>query len=115
MLIGGVLPSLTYIKTLSVFWVLSQSALNITIALCIERCVRCSTDSFGILMNWPPVVYVGTISYSLYLWQELFFTRYKVTPLTTFPLNILAVVLCAVLSYHFVELQFLRLKRQFEV
>jgi peptidoglycan/LPS O-acetylase OafA/YrhL len=66
-------------------------------------------------MNWPPVVYVGTISYSLYLWQELFFTRYKVTPLTTFPLNILAVVLCAVLSYHFVELQFLRLKRRFEV
>jgi peptidoglycan/LPS O-acetylase OafA/YrhL len=28
LLIGGVLPSLTYIKTPSVFWVLSQSALN---------------------------------------------------------------------------------------
>jgi peptidoglycan/LPS O-acetylase OafA/YrhL len=54
-------------------------------------------------------MYVGLISFSLYLWQQVFVNP-DMPIHVVFPLNIVAAVVMAALSYHFVELPFLRLK-----
>lgn len=59
-----------------------------------------------VLLNFQPLVWIGTISYSLYLWQQAFLnpTRH---PGALAPAGALV---CAVMSYYFVEQPFLRLR-----
>jgi peptidoglycan/LPS O-acetylase OafA/YrhL len=60
--------------------------------------------------------YCGKISYSLYLWQQLFLVvKYpKWGILRSFPIDMLLPTACAILSYHLIESPALRLKRRFE-
>lgn len=54
-----------------------------------------------------PVMFLGTISYSIYLWQQLFL--YIGSPLSLgFPLNLLQVLAAALASYYLIELPTLR-------
>lgn len=67
----------------------------------------------GRLLQWGPIVYVGLISYSLYLWHWplIVYTRYAVgmEPLTPYiPALLAASLLLGSLSYHFVEQPFRR-------
>ena len=67
----------------------------------------------GRLLQWRPVVYVGLISYSLYLWHWplIVLAQYAngMEPLSRFwPLLLLASLLLASASYHFVEQPFRR-------
>lgn len=68
----------------------------------------------GRFLEWGPLRYMGRISYSLYLWQMLFFTSkiYGAEPLGYFerwPLNFICTFLVASLSYHFLEMPMIRL------
>jgi peptidoglycan/LPS O-acetylase OafA/YrhL len=68
----------------------------------------------GLLLESPPLRWVGRLSYSLYLWQMLFLcTRFGVKPplgrIETFPYNMVCMVICACLSYYFVERPMIRL------
>lgn len=56
-------------------------------------------------LSWPPLAWLGTISYSLYLWQELFaFPRHTgALKIFMFPYNLCGMLFCAVLSYYLVE------------
>ncbi|MBB3175905.1 acyltransferase [Variovorax sp. Sphag1AA] len=61
------------------------------------------------LLKLRPFVFIGTISYSLYLWQQLFLSEHS--PVTLgFPLNILQAIVAATLSYWLIETPFLKLK-----
>jgi len=62
------------------------------------------------LLNFPVVAGIGTLSYSLYIWQELFLNRDHVYWWTTFPQNIALTFIAAGLSYCLIELPFLKLK-----
>jgi peptidoglycan/LPS O-acetylase OafA/YrhL len=72
-------------------------------------------------LNAKPLVHIGLISYSLYLWQELFLTPLLEAPnqwsgsiLGRFPSNLIAVLLAAELSWQFVEKPALKARRMFE-
>jgi peptidoglycan/LPS O-acetylase OafA/YrhL len=52
-------------------------------------------------LQWHPLCWVGVISYSLYVWQELFLTVKAVE--VPFPFNVGCVLLAAILSYYLVE------------
>jgi peptidoglycan/LPS O-acetylase OafA/YrhL len=54
------------------------------------------------------------MSYSIYLWQQLFLNRYSTSVLTKFPLNILLVGLFALASYYLIESPSLRLRQRLE-
>jgi peptidoglycan/LPS O-acetylase OafA/YrhL len=61
---------------------------------------------------------VGLISYSLYIWQELFLMRapafHPMGVLSLLPLNFLCAIAAACLSYFFIEQPAIRLGRRFE-
>jgi peptidoglycan/LPS O-acetylase OafA/YrhL len=66
-------------------------------------------------LNSRPVVYVGMLSYSLYIWQQLFFSRPQVfgfesSTILTFPLNLALIIVTAIASYHLLELPLVRLR-----
>lgn len=65
-------------------------------------------------LNLPILNIIGTLSYSLYLWQQLFFDK-SLNSFSTFPLNFLFIVLIACFSYYVIEKPALRLKRRFEI
>ena len=70
--------------------------------------VRNSSSLAGRILNTPVLVYMGVLSYSLYLWQQLFLNPGNTSITGRYPIGILCVVAVAMLSYHFVERPFLR-------
>lgn len=69
----------------------------------------------GRLLESPPMRWTGRISYSLYLWQQLFLVGNEVHAplpfglLQNLPLNVVAVFVCATFSYYVVERRMIRL------
>jgi peptidoglycan/LPS O-acetylase OafA/YrhL len=53
--------------------------------------------------EYHPVKWIGRISYSLYLWQQLFLTPKQDGVLQVFPINVLAAICCATASYYLIE------------
>jgi peptidoglycan/LPS O-acetylase OafA/YrhL len=111
--LGGVLTALgTAAVGKGVYYVLGQTLANLSIALLIDLYVRFPRRVTGQLLNWPPVAFVGVLSYSLYLWQEPFLNPMSDAPayVADFPRNLGFAATAAVASYFLVEQPFLRLK-----
>ncbi len=62
----------------------------------------------GRVLNFAVLKHLGRISYSLYLWQQLFTGPYTFH----FPFNLVLILGCAELSYYLVELPSFRLRDQ---
>ena len=66
----------------------------------------------GRLLESAPLRWIGRLSYSLYLWQQLFFhSGYTHGVLQRLPLNLALALSCAWLSYRFVEQPAIKLGR----
>jgi len=65
-------------------------------------------------LNFPFMNFIGKLSYSLYLWQQIFLISNKLGVLNKLPINIFLTIMAALLSYYFIELPFLRYKIRFE-
>jgi peptidoglycan/LPS O-acetylase OafA/YrhL len=70
----------------------------------------------GRILEWRPLRWVGTISFSLYLWQELFLpgptadlARGNFRHLQQPPWNLLAILGCACLSRYLIEIPMTRI------
>lgn len=63
-------------------------------------------------LNLKPVVWLGLISYSLYLWQQPFIDRASTNWWNAFPANVILALLCAAASYYLVEKTFLQLRNR---
>ena len=64
-------------------------------------------------LNLPAVTFIGRLSYSLYVWQQLFLGS-GVFWFSEFPVNILATFSTAIGSYFIIEKPFLKLKEKFK-
>ncbi len=95
-----------------IFWLFCIPMMNVAIALLMVRYVERPRLAFGRVLNAAPMAAIGVMSYSLYLWQELFLIQFRppASLLQTFPANLVMAFACAALSYRFVERPFLRLK-----
>ena len=97
-----------------VAWIFGETILNASIAVVIARVIARPDDRFGRLLNTAPMVWIGTLSYSLYLWQQPFLNRHSSGLLQSFPLNIVLAVAVAHASYFLIERPFLRLRQRIE-
>jgi len=86
--------------------------MNLGIAILIDRFTRVTRGPAFELLNTRALVWVGTLSYSLYLWQEPFLNHNAHTTFTAWPLNVALAVICAVASYHLIEKPFFALRDQ---
>ncbi|THE06775.1 acyltransferase [Microbacterium oleivorans] len=83
----------------------------LAVAIVIVWMMRSPGSPFGRFLNWRPVVHVGLISYSLYLYQQLFLTNHNDTWFGGLTIGgLLALLLAAEASYWFVERPFIRLR-----
>lgn len=88
--------------------------MNLGIAGCIDWCVTNHGGRLGRIINSRPLVFVGVISYSIYLWQQIFLNRYSSSWLCRFPVNLLLVGIAALASYYLVERPSLKLRQRLE-
>jgi peptidoglycan/LPS O-acetylase OafA/YrhL len=95
-------------------WAVLETAINILIAICIARAVALAEGRTARLLNWRPLVFIGQMSYSLYLWQQPFLNRIWPSWPTTFPINLCLAAVAALLSYYLVEKPFLALREKLE-
>jgi peptidoglycan/LPS O-acetylase OafA/YrhL len=93
---------------------LGFTAMNICIVLTIDQAVRLPTTAWGRFLNLKPMRTIGVISYSLYLWQQLFLNRASDNFLCAFPINLVLAILMAGASYVLVESPALRLREKWE-
>jgi peptidoglycan/LPS O-acetylase OafA/YrhL len=63
--------------------------------------------SAGRFLNLGLMRFIGKLSYSLYLWQQLSFHK---SLIPVFPLNVIAMAGCACASYFLLEKPFLKLR-----
>jgi peptidoglycan/LPS O-acetylase OafA/YrhL len=83
---------------------LGYSLDNLAIAYLLLYAVRNPNSVFGRVLNNRAVAHIGVISYSLYLWQQLFLAKWP------FPWGMLGSFLAAELSWRIVERPTLRLR-----
>jgi peptidoglycan/LPS O-acetylase OafA/YrhL len=92
---------LVYQPHLTGFW------LSIIIPLLMVGTVLHPAWAISRVLDLKPVKWIGRISYSLYLWQEMFLIPLWVPKpfgvLQQWPLNIFMVMMCACASYYVIE------------
>ena len=67
-----------------------------------------TTNVLSSLFELAPIRWLGRLSYSLYLWQQLFCFQSTGPWFEHFPVNVLAALAFAAASYYFIEQPFLR-------
>ncbi|HKW34561.1 MAG TPA: acyltransferase [Candidatus Acidoferrum sp.] len=91
-------------------WLILETLINLLIGLCVCRATVHTKDWAGRLLNSAPFVFVGVLSYSLYLWQQLFLNRDSAAWPSRFPQNLLLAFCAALLCHYVIEKPFLRLR-----
>ena len=84
---------------------------NICIALTVHWCIVNSDAGISRVLSFSPIVTLGIISYSVYLWQEIFLSR---TSPFHFPSVVILILAAGAGSYLLVERPFLKLRRLLE-
>ena len=69
-------------------------------------------DDKYLFLNNKYLNYIGILSYSIYLWQEIFINDTSLM-INHFPLNLLFIPLAALFSYYVIEKPFLKLKAKY--
>jgi peptidoglycan/LPS O-acetylase OafA/YrhL len=109
---------LTYrLETRPTLWTLVGVGFsNVAFALAVDRAVTTQADPFGRLLTTRVLERVGVLSYSLYLWQQIFLRQSAIdgpgawATLCAFPLNVLIAFGLAHVSYELVERRVLRMR-----
>lgn len=61
-------------------------------------------------LNNKLISFIGTLSYGIYIWQQLFTGRDGKMPFNMYPYNVLGLIIIPLLSYYLYERYFLKLK-----
>jgi peptidoglycan/LPS O-acetylase OafA/YrhL len=97
-----------------VFNLLLLTVVNVCIVFTIDWTIVNARGRVGRFLNHRAVVYVGLLSYSLYLWQMPFLDPAGQSVYHRLPLSLVFICLAAIASYHLIERPFLRLRLSIE-
>ncbi|WP_347555476.1 acyltransferase [Robbsia sp. KACC 23696] len=84
---------------------------NLCVAMLLLWVVRCPETPLGRFLNLRWVAGLGALSYSLYIWQQMFLTGHNHTWSGQMPISLLVVFVVALCSYHGFEKPMIRLGR----
>jgi peptidoglycan/LPS O-acetylase OafA/YrhL len=87
---------------------------NVGIAACIAWCITNHSGKIGKVLNSKPIVFLGVISYSVYLWQQLFLVHNSKSIISQFPISLILIGLASLISYYGIERPFLRIRQNLE-
>ena len=96
------------------YFAVSPTVINLSIALCLDFSITNRSGVVGRILNSRPFVFLGSISYSTYLWQQVFLNRNSASVIAAFPLNIILAAAAAVASYYIIEQPCLRFRQHLE-
>jgi peptidoglycan/LPS O-acetylase OafA/YrhL len=88
------------------FLPVGYSTEGVTIAFLLFWAMRHTEGNVGRALTYRPVRWLGRLSYSLYIWQQFFFSIGRFA----FPFNVLAAVAVASGSYYFLERPLLKVR-----
>jgi peptidoglycan/LPS O-acetylase OafA/YrhL len=103
-----------YVPFTKISWLVAETIMNLSIAASADWAMRNSETVVGRFLNLPAVSFMGVLSYSLYLWQQIFLNPESVSSYCAFPLNIILAVAMALVSYLLIEAPFLRFRTAIE-
>jgi peptidoglycan/LPS O-acetylase OafA/YrhL len=89
------------------------------ISLWLIWCVRNPESMLGKVLNFKPIAYIGILSYSIYIWQQLFLIQgpgyvWQKSSFNTVPVSFALLSAAALFSYYLVERPSLRLRDRVE-
>jgi peptidoglycan/LPS O-acetylase OafA/YrhL len=87
---------------------------SVAIMLLIFYCIHV-TSFISSFLNNKLLVKIGLISYSLYIWQQLFLTDLIDLPTNRFPFNLITCFIVAIISFNFIEKPINNLKTRFKL
>jgi peptidoglycan/LPS O-acetylase OafA/YrhL len=82
------------------------------VAAFINFAVERENGVIGGFLNWGPMLWMGQLSYSLYLWQQIFCWRSQIPWLGQFPQNIVAALGAAALSFYLLETPLAKIRKR---
>jgi peptidoglycan/LPS O-acetylase OafA/YrhL len=103
-----------YVPSTKAYWLVSETVMNLAIAASTDWAMRKPDTAIGRFLNLPAVSFMGVLSYSLYLWQQVFLNRESASPYCAFPLNVILAFTMALVSYLLIEAPFLRFRTAIE-
>jgi peptidoglycan/LPS O-acetylase OafA/YrhL len=106
-----IVPALLFKFDPSLFYIVGQSYVNLAAAAIIWRCTNVSQGLTYRFLNNARVVWLGTLSYSLYLWQEPFLNSWSREWFASWPINLVLAFACALFSLYLIERPFLKIKQ----
>jgi peptidoglycan/LPS O-acetylase OafA/YrhL len=89
---------------------LAYSVTAAAMAVIVWNMATAPDTTLGRILETRPIVFIGVLSYSLYLWQQLFLNPHNVSWVAAWPINIVLAAGAALVSYYLIESPFLRIK-----
>jgi peptidoglycan/LPS O-acetylase OafA/YrhL len=107
-----IIPLIDHRKHPTIHLLVTETVLNLCICYCIARYTEFPKTTGARFLNSGAVVSIGRISYSTYLWQQLFLNKHETGLLQTFPMNMVATFCCATISYIILEQPLNKLRKR---
>ncbi len=95
-------------------WLVGETVANLGILLMVHGLIDVRQGLAVRALNFAPTIFIGTLSYSIYLWQQPFLYWRADLPITHFPLNVLSLAAATLASYFLIERPFLTLRQWLE-
>lgn len=96
---------------------LMASSVNLFVSICIGFIVvgnlQYQNNLIYRFLNLRAMDLIGRLSYSIYIWQQLFLSNNPALPVSRYPLNIIALIVIPLVSYFGYERVFLRIRDRF--
>lgn len=97
----------------AMFYIIGQSVINLCAAAIIWRFMTVRKGLPFKVLNCAPAIWLGGLSYSLYLWQEPFLNSWVRDWYASWPMNIVLTFMFAIFSFYVIEKPFLKIRKNF--